>query len=153
MPRISIVNSFSSLQVPYYEKPRRLVRYWLHYTGGAVGLAMASVWIVQHSRLGGSDDLGRWIDKAREDSYLFYERRLHQPVGLLLKPKCISVMMMHVVRETIRGSYSVREDNLKSSFWVHYYVPFTPLMALCCLLVYVVLRRTIVALRTCIHWM
>lgn len=74
------LKEFLSDLVPYYEKPRRLVRYWLHYTGGAVGLAMASVWIVQHSRLGGSDDLGRWIDKAREDSYLFYERRLHQPL-------------------------------------------------------------------------
>jgi nuclear-control-of-ATPase protein 2 len=66
--------------VAHYEKPRSLVRYWLHYSGGAVGLAVASVWLVQHSRLGGSDDLERWIDKAREDSYLFLDKRVHQPV-------------------------------------------------------------------------
>ncbi len=75
-----LLTLFSSLQVPGYAKPRSMVRHWLKYSGGAVGLAVASVWLVSHSRLGGSDDLDRWFDKAREDWYLFLDKRVHQPV-------------------------------------------------------------------------
>lgn len=79
-PENQLLTLFSPLQVPRYEKPRRLVRHWLHYSGGAVGLAAASVWLIKHSRLGGSNDLDRWMEKAHEDAYLFLETRVHQPV-------------------------------------------------------------------------
>jgi len=83
-PENQLLTMFSSLQMPRYEKPRRLVRHWLHYTGGGVGLAVVSVWLVRHSRLGGSDDLDLWMEKAREDAYLFIEKRVNQPVQFLL---------------------------------------------------------------------
>lgn len=69
------------MQMIHYHKPRRLVQKWIHYSGGAVGLALASSWLVQHSRLGGSDDLDRWVDRAREDSYVFLDEHVHRPVG------------------------------------------------------------------------
>lgn len=51
------LKEFLSTLVPRYEIRKRLVRHWLHYTGGAVGLGAVSVWLVRHSRLGGSGDL------------------------------------------------------------------------------------------------
>lgn len=94
--------------VAHYEKPRSLVRYWLHYSGGAVGLAVASVWLVQHSRLGGSDDLERWIDKAREDSYLFLDKRVHQPLT------AIKGELFDTFRKRRQGSAQLEEVKLAS---------------------------------------
>ncbi|KAG0590203.1 hypothetical protein KC19_1G080900 [Ceratodon purpureus] len=94
--------------VPFYEKPRSYVRHWLHYSGGAVGLAVASVWLVQHSRLGGSDDLERWIDKAREDSYLFLDKRVHQPLT------AIKGELFDTFRKRREGSAQLEEVKLAS---------------------------------------
>ncbi len=68
------------LQMSYYQKPRKLVRHWIEYSGGAVGLALVSGWVVQHSRLGGSDDLDRWFKQAHEDAICFLDERVKQPV-------------------------------------------------------------------------
>ncbi len=56
------------------------MRHWIEYSGGAVGLALVSGWVVQHSRLGGSDDLDRWLKQAREDAICFLDERVKQPV-------------------------------------------------------------------------
>lgn len=83
----AICHRLSALQVPRYEKPRHHVRHWLQYTGGAVGITVASLWLIKHSRLGGSDDLDTWLNTAREDASLFMEKRVHQPVQFLLELK------------------------------------------------------------------
>ncbi|CAK9859264.1 unnamed protein product [Sphagnum jensenii] len=77
---LQTLKEFLAGLMSYYQKPRKLVRHWIEYSGGAVGLALVSGWVVQHSRLGGSDDLDRWLKQAREDAICFLDERVKQPL-------------------------------------------------------------------------
>lgn len=57
-----------------------MVRKWLHYAGGALGLGVVSVWLFRHSQLGGSDDLNRWTKEALDAATGFLEEHLKKPV-------------------------------------------------------------------------
>ncbi|OAE36008.1 hypothetical protein AXG93_93s1470 [Marchantia polymorpha subsp. ruderalis] len=64
----------------HHRKPHKITRYWLRYTGGAVGLAFASGWLIRHSRLGGSDDIDRWLREGREAVMTFIREHVEQPL-------------------------------------------------------------------------
>ncbi|KAG6541931.1 hypothetical protein Mapa_016656 [Marchantia paleacea] len=64
----------------HHRKPHKITRYWLRYTGGAVGLALASGWFIRHSRLGGSDDIERWLREGREAVIIFIREHVEQPL-------------------------------------------------------------------------
>lgn len=54
--------------------------YWLHYTCGAVGLSVCSVWLLRHSSLMGSSDIDNWILEAKESTAGFLKEHVEQPV-------------------------------------------------------------------------
>eukprot|EP00250_Pteridium_aquilinum_P008315 c17845_g1_i1 orf=118-1896(+) len=63
-----------------YRKPRRATRHWLRYTGGAVGLALVSGWLIQHSRLMGSRDIEIWLKEGGEAIVAFTKEHVEEPL-------------------------------------------------------------------------
>ncbi|XP_077218098.1 dgd1 suppressor 1 [Tasmannia lanceolata] len=74
------LDSFLSLLVSRYRKPRRMTLYWFRYTCGAVGLSACSVWLLRHSSLMGSSDIDNWIREARESTVGFCKDHVEQPL-------------------------------------------------------------------------
>ncbi|KAF9621114.1 hypothetical protein IFM89_016608 [Coptis chinensis] len=74
------VDSYVSLVVGKYRKPRKMTRYWFRYTCGAVGLSVCSVWLLRHSSLMGSSDIENWIREARESTISFWNDHVEQPI-------------------------------------------------------------------------
>lgn len=74
-----------------------MVRKWLHYTGGALGLGLLSAWLFRHSQLAGSNDLNRWTKDGVDAATGFLEEHVQQPVGILLlhKTKCCDLEFIH----------------------------------------------------------
>ncbi|THU71324.1 hypothetical protein C4D60_Mb04t00210 [Musa balbisiana] len=70
-----VVHNLSTCQ-----KPKRLTLYWLHYTCGAVGLSLCSVWLLRHSSLTGSSDIDNWICEAKESATGFLKDHVEQPL-------------------------------------------------------------------------
>jgi nuclear-control-of-ATPase protein 2 len=79
-----MVVMFILLQMWQYRRPRKLVRKWMQYSGSALGLGVASGWLVSHSRLSGSNDLDRWFQEGVETSSSFLKEHIQQPVTSLL---------------------------------------------------------------------
>jgi hypothetical protein len=79
-----MVVMFILLQMWQYRRPRKLVRKWMQYSGSALGLGVASGWLVSHSRLSGSNDLDRWFQEGVEASSSFLKEHIQQPVTSLL---------------------------------------------------------------------
>lgn len=63
-----------------YRKPRRATRLWLRYTGCAVGLALVSGWLIQHSPLMGSHDIEIWLKQGGEAVVAFSKEHVEQPL-------------------------------------------------------------------------
>lgn len=63
-----------------YRKPRRATRHWLRYTGGAVGLALVSGWLIQHSPLMGSRDIENWLKQGGETILAFSKEHVEKPL-------------------------------------------------------------------------
>jgi hypothetical protein len=79
-----MVVMFILLQMWQYRRPRKLVRKWIQYSGSALGLGVASGWLLSHSRLSGSNDLDRWFQEGVEASSSFLKEHIQQPVTSLL---------------------------------------------------------------------
>ncbi|KAG6501424.1 protein DGS1, mitochondrial-like [Zingiber officinale] len=62
------------------EKPNKLSIYWLHYTCGAIGLSLCSMWLLRHSSLMGSSDIENWINEAKESAAGFLKDHVEQPL-------------------------------------------------------------------------
>jgi nuclear-control-of-ATPase protein 2 len=63
-----------------YRRPRRAVRKWLQYSGGALGLGILSVWLFRHSSYAGSNDLNRWTKEAVGAAAGFWEEHVQEPL-------------------------------------------------------------------------
>ncbi|XP_068637325.1 protein DGS1, mitochondrial-like isoform X2 [Aristolochia californica] len=74
------LDSYLSVLVSKYQKPRRMTVYWLRYTCGAVGLSVCSVWLLRHSSLMGSPDIDNWIHEAKESTVSFWKDHVEQPI-------------------------------------------------------------------------
>ncbi|XP_074263007.1 protein DGS1, mitochondrial-like isoform X1 [Silene latifolia] len=74
------LDSYLSDVVGKHRKPRKLTRYWVRYTCGAVGLSVCSLWLVRHSRLVGSPDIDNWIGEAKESTISFWTEHVEQPI-------------------------------------------------------------------------
>ncbi|KAF6151859.1 hypothetical protein GIB67_010433 [Kingdonia uniflora] len=74
------LDSYLSLLVAKYQKPRRMTLYWMRYTCGAVGLSTCLVWLLRHSSLTGSSDIDNWIREARESTISFWTDHVEQPL-------------------------------------------------------------------------
>lgn len=74
------LNSCVSELVAKHRKPRKIKRYWVRYTCGAVGLSVCSLWVVRHSRLVGSPDIDNWVREAKESTVSFWTEHLEQPL-------------------------------------------------------------------------
>ncbi|CAO2832646.1 unnamed protein product [Amaranthus hypochondriacus] len=74
------LNLYISGVVSRHQKPRKMTRYWVRYTCGAVGLSICSLWIVRHSRLVGSSDIDNWIREAKESTISFWTEHVEQPL-------------------------------------------------------------------------
>ncbi|PRQ17009.1 putative nuclear control of ATP synthase 2 [Rosa chinensis] len=66
--------------VDKHRKPRRVTRYWIPYTCGAVGLSVCSVWLIRHSRLSGSHDIDNWVREAKDSTVSFLRDHVEQPL-------------------------------------------------------------------------
>ncbi|XP_072976822.1 protein DGS1, mitochondrial [Typha angustifolia] len=74
------LDSYLSAILSNCRKPRRMALYWLHYTGGAVGLVACSVWILRHSSLMGSSDIDKWMREAKESISGFWREHVEEPL-------------------------------------------------------------------------
>ncbi|XP_068641616.1 protein DGS1, mitochondrial-like isoform X2 [Aristolochia californica] len=74
------LDSYLSILVSKYQKPRRMTLYWLPYTCGAVGLSVCSVWLLRRSSLMGSPDIDNWIHEAKESTVSFWKNHVEQPI-------------------------------------------------------------------------
>ncbi|KAK1278972.1 hypothetical protein QJS04_geneDACA003633 [Acorus gramineus] len=74
------LDSYLAFIVSRCQKPRNLTLYWLHYTCGAVGLSICSVWLLRHSSLMGSPDIDNWIHEAKESTTVFWKDHVEQPI-------------------------------------------------------------------------
>ncbi|PON74100.1 Nuclear control of ATP synthase [Parasponia andersonii] len=63
-----------------YQKPRKITRYWIRYTCGAVGLSVCSMWLIKHSSLMGSSDINNWIREAKDSTVSFFSDHVEQPL-------------------------------------------------------------------------
>ncbi|KAL5719467.1 hypothetical protein ACHQM5_012239 [Ranunculus cassubicifolius] len=74
------LDTYLSLVVTKYRKPRKTTLYWFRYTCGAVGLSVCSVWILRHSSLMGSSDIDNWIREGRESTVSFWKDHVEMPL-------------------------------------------------------------------------
>lgn len=74
------LDSYVSNLVFKHRKPRKVTRYWVHYTCGAVGLSVCSVWLLRHSSLMGSSDIDNWVREAKEATTSFFSDHVQQPL-------------------------------------------------------------------------
>lgn len=74
------LDSYLSLLVVKHQKPRKVTRYWLRYTFGAVGVSICSIWLLRHSKLSGSPDIDNWIREARDSTISFWSDHVEQPL-------------------------------------------------------------------------
>lgn len=72
-----------------YRRPRKVVRNWIQYTGGALGLGIVSSWLFRHSRLGGSSDLDQWTKESVQAASSFLEEHVQQPVFFFYTLLCV----------------------------------------------------------------
>ncbi|KAF5181898.1 Dgs1 protein [Thalictrum thalictroides] len=74
------LDSYLSLVVTKFQKPRKMTQYWIRYTCGAVGLSVCSVWLLRHSSLMGSSDIDNWVREAQESTISFWNDHVEQPI-------------------------------------------------------------------------
>ncbi|XVF19422.1 hypothetical protein REPUB_Repub11eG0109100 [Reevesia pubescens] len=74
------LDSYLALMVAKHQKPRKVTRYWIRYTCGAIGLSVCSFWLLRHSSLMGSSDIDNWIREARESTVSFFNDHVEQPL-------------------------------------------------------------------------
>ncbi|CAM6083411.1 unnamed protein product [Calypogeia fissa] len=64
----------------HHKKPSKLARNWIRYTASTAAVAMASAWVIRHSRLVGSDDLDRWLREGNAALVSFTKEHVEQPL-------------------------------------------------------------------------
>ncbi|KAI9086835.1 hypothetical protein K1719_031158 [Acacia pycnantha] len=74
------LDSYISILVTKHKKPRKITRYWIRYSCGAVGLSICSIWLLKRSRLMGSSDIDNWIREAKDSTTNFYKEHVEQPL-------------------------------------------------------------------------
>ncbi|XP_038988228.1 protein DGS1, mitochondrial-like isoform X2 [Phoenix dactylifera] len=74
------MDSYLSFILSSCQKPRRMTLYWLHYTCGAIGLSVCSIWLLHHSSLMRSSDIDNWIREAKESTAGFWKDHVEQPL-------------------------------------------------------------------------
>ncbi|XP_057955814.1 protein DGS1, mitochondrial [Malania oleifera] len=74
------LDTYLSILVTKYRKPRKVTLYWFRYTCGAVGLSVCSMWLLRHSSLMGSSDINNWIHEAKDSTVSFWNDHVEQPL-------------------------------------------------------------------------
>ncbi|XP_027103774.2 protein DGS1, mitochondrial-like [Coffea arabica] len=74
------LDSYLSTLVTKHRKPKKMTLYWMHYTGGVVGISLCSLWLLRHSRLMGSSDIDNWISEAKDSTLSFWNDHVEQPL-------------------------------------------------------------------------
>lgn len=103
------LDSYLSCIVSRYRKPRRMTMYWMHYTCGAVGLSVCSIWLLRHSSLMGSHDINNWIQEASDSTVGFWKDHVEQPL--------ISIRdeLFETFKRRHKGVMELEEVNLTSN--------------------------------------
>ncbi|KAM5571694.1 protein DGS1, mitochondrial [Rosa sericea] len=95
--------------VDKHRKPRRVTRYWIRYTCGAVGLTVCSVWLIRHSRLSGSHDIDNWVQEAKDSTVSFLRDHVEQPL-LSIRDE-----LFETFRQRHKGMMELEEVQLTSN--------------------------------------
>ncbi|KAL7126999.1 hypothetical protein ABFS83_14G224900 [Erythranthe nasuta] len=74
------LDSYLSVLVAKHRKPKKVTLYWMHYTCGAVGISVCSLWLLRHSKLMGSSDIDNWIREAKDSTITFWNDHVEQPI-------------------------------------------------------------------------
>ncbi|CAI9106063.1 OLC1v1005121C1 [Oldenlandia corymbosa var. corymbosa] len=74
------LDTYISSLVAKHQKPRKVTLYWMHYTCGAVGISVCSLWLLSHSRVMGSADIDNWIREAKDSTVGFWKDHVEQPL-------------------------------------------------------------------------
>eukprot|EP00898_Chlorokybus_atmophyticus_P003064 jgi/Chlat1/3759/Chrsp259S03940 len=70
-------------QIREHARPHALKRNWIQYTAGGVAVVYAASWLVKHSRLGGSDDIDRWLRTSKEAFRAFFKEHVAEPLDAI----------------------------------------------------------------------
>lgn len=100
---------YLSHMVAKHQKPRKLTRYWVRYTCGAVGLSFCSIWLLRHSSLMGSSDLENWICEAKDSTVGFFNDHVEQPL-LSIRDE-----LFETFRKRHKGVMEIEEVQLTSN--------------------------------------
>ncbi|KAG8371056.1 hypothetical protein BUALT_Bualt13G0047200 [Buddleja alternifolia] len=74
------LDSYLSVIVSKHRKPKKVTLYWMHYSCGALGISVCSLWLLRHSKLMGSSDIDNWIRDAKDSTISFWNDHVEQPV-------------------------------------------------------------------------
>ncbi|XP_012838461.1 PREDICTED: uncharacterized protein LOC105958996 isoform X2 [Erythranthe guttata] len=74
------LDSYLSVLVSKHRKPKKVTLYWMHYTCGAVGISVCSLWLLRHSKFMGSSDIDNWIREAKDSTITFWNDHVEQPI-------------------------------------------------------------------------
>ncbi|EFJ26292.1 hypothetical protein SELMODRAFT_98278 [Selaginella moellendorffii] len=77
---LSNIKECMAFLLPLYERPKKITRFWIHYSVTALAFVVISGWIGKHSRLAGSDDLDNWIRQGAEAIKDFYQEHVEEPL-------------------------------------------------------------------------
>ncbi|CAK9181110.1 unnamed protein product [Ilex paraguariensis] len=77
------LDSYLSVLVAKHRKPRKVTRYWMRYTVGAIGISICSLSLLRHSSLVGSSDIDNWVREAKDSTVNFWKDHVEQPVSFL----------------------------------------------------------------------
>ncbi|EXC10038.1 hypothetical protein L484_004723 [Morus notabilis] len=116
------LESYISILVVKHRKPRKVTRYWIHYTCGAVGLSVCSMWLLKHSSLMGSPDINNWIHEARDSTVSFLRDHVEQPL-LSIRDE-----LFETFRKRHKGMMDLEEVQLTSNSLHRMLLAFTEQM-------------------------
>ncbi|XP_047328719.1 protein DGS1, mitochondrial [Impatiens glandulifera] len=69
--------------VAKHRKPKKVTLYWMHYTCGAIGVSLCSIWLLRHSSIMGSPDIDNWIHEAKDSTMVFWTEHVEQPLSAI----------------------------------------------------------------------
>ncbi|XP_059665453.1 protein DGS1, mitochondrial [Cornus florida] len=103
------LDSYLCSLVAKHHKPRKVTLYWMHYTCGAVGISICSLWLLRHSRVMGSSDIDNWIHEARDSTVSFWKDHVEQPI-LSIRDE-----LFETFRKRHKGVMELEEVNLTAN--------------------------------------
>ncbi|XP_031272508.1 protein DGS1, mitochondrial [Pistacia vera] len=103
------LDEYLSHMVAKYQKPSKITLQWIHYTCGAIGLSVCSIWLLKHSSLMGSPDLENWFHEAKDSTRSFFNDHVQQPL-LSIRDE-----LFETFRKRHKGMMEIEEVQLTSN--------------------------------------